>query len=97
MNAHNLNHLIGCYALAMTFGALKWNRLQVILGVMFLGTVWEFIDQLNRWFEWGFSFLDSRGFDWSDILMDFIGVALAVIVGMGVCWYLNRQAEKRYW
>jgi len=84
MNAHDLNHLIGCYALAMTMTVFKLSQWKVIITVTALGVGWECLDQLNHIFDWQILFLDARGFHCSDILMDLVGLILAVIVGMGI-------------
>ncbi len=80
MSAHDGLHLVGCFALMMAFARFRWPRGVVFFTTVFLFITWECLDQLNHVFDWGFSFLDSRGWDSGDIVMDILGIIIALVL-----------------
>ena len=80
LDIHSIIHFVGSYALAMTF--FVWGVPLYWLWAFGLGVLWEVFDGLYSW-AWShliISWLDRRGADWVDILVDGLGVALAVVV-----------------
>ncbi len=78
LDIHSIIHFVGSYALAMTF--FVWGVPQYWGWAMVLGFLWEIFDHLNYWYELNIPFLDPRGADWVDVIVDYLGIALAVVV-----------------
>lgn len=79
---HTIVHFVGCYALFMTAQLFCGCTTAFTIAVV-AGAVWEVLDFLNREFDWDISFLDPRGGDFSDFVVDFLGAGLAwVVVGI---------------
>jgi len=80
LDIHSIIHFVGSYALAMTF--FVWGVPLYWAWAFGLGFAWELLDELNKsdilTFGGGVSWLDSRGWDSTDILVDGLGVVLAV-------------------
>jgi hypothetical protein len=71
LDIHSIIHFVGSYALALTF--FVWGVPLYWLWVFGLGVAWELLDTFVD-APW----LDSRGGDLIDLLVDGLGVALAV-------------------
>ena len=76
LDIHSIIHFVGSYALTMTF--FVWGVPLYWLWAVGLGILWEWLDALNYLLDWEISWLDGRGGDWVDLLVDGLGVALAV-------------------
>ena len=80
LDVHSIIHFVGSYALAMTF--FVWGVPMYWLWAFGLGVAWELLDEFNKWdirdLGESISWLDSRGWDSTDIIVDGLGVALAV-------------------
>ena len=75
---HSIVHFIGCFSLAMSFYVLGVNHYAFL--AFGLGVLWEVFDEVNYQFQLYVSFLDYRGADVGDIIVDFGGTVLAVII-----------------
>ena len=80
LDIHSIIHFVGSYALAMTF--FVWGVPMYWLWAFGLGVAWELLDEFNKWcirdLNESIPWFDSRGWDSTDILVDGLGVALAV-------------------
>ena len=75
LDIHSFIHCLGCYALTLTF--YSFSIPYCFFWAFVLGVIWELFDQINYWFELDIPFLDLRGADNMDIIMDGLGVVLA--------------------
>ena len=77
-DVHSVIHFLGCYAMVPTFMDTFNFDLTAASGWAFaLGILWEVLDALNYEWAWDCSFLDPRGADITDLIVDFCGVLLA--------------------
>ncbi len=76
LDIHSIIHFVGSYALAMTF--FVWGVPMYWLWAFGLGVLWEVYDEMNYRYDLNISFLDPSGADLGDIIVDGLGVALAV-------------------
>ena len=78
LDVHSIIHFVGSYALALTFYLLGFYH--YLLLAFGLGILWEVFDYLNKKWELDIAFLDPRGGDVIDIVVDFGGVLLALLI-----------------
>lgn len=82
LDTHSLVHLLGCYGLTLTLYiiGITWAH-WLVFG---LGILWECLDAFNYklYNDTGtdIPFLDRRGADIVDIIVDFTGVIMAFLV-----------------
>jgi hypothetical protein len=72
---HMIVHLIGCYGIFFT-ARLYCTDVQAFFIAVAAGIFWEFLDFINREWDWRVDLLDPRGADLSDCLVDVIGAGL---------------------
>ena len=78
---HSIIHFLGCFALVPTFMVtLDMAVIPAAAITLILGMIWELLDELNRAFKWNVPFLDPRGTDILDAIVDFSGIFLAYLV-----------------
>ena len=77
---HSIVHFLGCYGLVFTFISFGYSPIDASILTVVLAVIWELLDKLNCLQNWNLNFLDSRGGDFLDILVDFAGILLAYIV-----------------
>ena len=78
LDIHSIIHFVGSYALALTF--FVWGVPMYYLWAFGLGVLWEVLDEIYFWVwpDIRISWLDKWGADPIDIIVDGLGVALAV-------------------
>lgn len=76
LDIHSIIHFIGSYALALTFYILGFQHYFII--AFGLGILWEVFDHLKFYYELDIPFLDPRGGSIIDIVVDLLGVLLAI-------------------
>jgi hypothetical protein len=76
-NGWNYVHLFGsCVLTLVGFLFTEYSYLIVAL----LGILWEVLDDLCRLKKLHFWFLDPRGFDYRDVIMNTIGIISALVI-----------------
>ena len=78
---HSIIHFLGCYSMVPTFmEAFKISALWASIIAFILALGWEALDEFNKRKSLEIPFLDSRGGDYLDIIVDFVGVLLAFLI-----------------
>lgn len=81
VDIHSIIHFVGCYALVPTLMTLFSLPISIaaILTIA-LAVCWEILDELNSIYMWKNRFLDPRGADIFDIIIDLAGILLAFLI-----------------
>ena len=79
-DTHSIVHFLGCYGLVFTFISFGYSPINASILTAVLAIIWEALDGLNCLQNWNLRFFDRRGADFLDILVDFAGILLALIV-----------------
>ena len=78
---HSIIHFVGCYALVPTLMALFSLPISIaVAAAIALAVCWEVLDEFNNEYMWKNRFLDPRGADVFDIIIDLAGILLAFLI-----------------
>ena len=75
----NWTHLLG--SCVLTIVLLKFTTWSPAI-VFSFGFLWECLDECKKRYDWQIWFFDSAGFDYLDLIMDAIGITLALLIGV---------------
>jgi len=71
-------HLFGSCLLALFIFQFVIKDERAFISAFFVGFLWEVADEINKRLKLGWWFFDLRGFDKRDMVMNLVGIVLAL-------------------
>ena len=77
LDIHSAIHFVGCGYLTFVFYIFGVPNVVSMTLAFAFGLIWEYLDECNKRYRWTYEFLDHRGADIGDMIVDFLGVLIA--------------------